>query len=211
MGTDDGLLRPRGLRRLRILALLAFVAGAALTLSSFASAPARGRAIILRNAAGAEAHVLPTGAIIQRLLVPDRSGKLDDVVLGYDTEAEYAASPYFGAVVGRVANRIANATFMLGGREYRLAKNEAGMPGSLHGGQRGFDKVEWRPTQLNASAVVLRYFSADGEEGYPGNVHAEVYYELTPASELVFELRATSDQPTPINLAQHSYFNLAVC
>jgi aldose 1-epimerase len=154
-----------------------------------------------------------------------------DVVLGFDDERKYAdgSSPYFGAIAGRFANRIANATFELDGKRYSLSKNERGFPGSLHGGARGFDKVEWEAEHLDryalkhrrrGDAVRLRYRSADGEEGYPGTLEVEIVYTLldTEASgtqspavgELVQSITATvSGSPTVINLAQHSYFNLA--
>ncbi|KAL1523132.1 hypothetical protein AB1Y20_018088 [Prymnesium parvum] len=192
-------------RRLKWL-LLALLLAAGYFLLFFD--PSYDRPIILRNAAGAEAHILLTGAVIQRLLVPDRHGKLDDVVLGHDSEAAYRASPYFGAVVGRVANRIANATFELDGETYTLATNEAGMPGSLHGGRRGFDKVRWKVKARSNDFVLLEYTSPDGEEGYPGAVDLLVRYEVSPRSELVFEVSARTTKPTPINIAQHSYFNL---
>ena len=158
-------------------------------------------------------HVLPVGAIIQRLYVPDKHGNLADISLGFDDAdlGRYTdgTSPYFGAVVGRVANRIANATFTLDGTAYTLARNEGTFPGSLHGGKRGWDKVSWRAHKLSASAVTLAYRSANGEEGYPGTVEASVTYTLTPENELVMEMVATTDAATPINMAQHAYFNLA--
>ena len=140
----------------------------------------------------ARSHFLRTGASIQRLLVPDRHGTFDDVVLGFEDEASYAAAstPYFGAVAGRVANRIANATFTLDGKTYRLETNEPGFPGSLHGGRRGFDKVQWEAEKLDPNAlkhrrrgeaVRFRYRSVAGEEGYPGTLTAEVTYTLLEA------------------------------
>ena len=157
-------------------------------------------------------HVLPVGAIIQRLFVPDKNGVLADISLGFD-DAEVGkytdgTSPYFGAVVGRVANRIANATFTLDGRTHHLNRNEGSFPGSLHGGKRGWDKVTWRVQRATESSVLLARHSPAGDEGYPGAVDATVLYELTAANELVIEMRATSDAPTPINMAQHIYFNL---
>ena len=192
--------------------------------------------IVLRNGHGVEVHVLPTGASIQKLLLPDRSGTLADVVLGFDTETPYAdgTSPYFGAIVGRVANRIANATFTIDGRRYHLGVNEKGFPGSLHGGFKGFDKVKWTAERLSprrllnrrhGQAVRLSYTSPNGEEGYPGMLEVEVVYTLIDSaratddadvplaaggySELIQTISATvSGVPTPVNLAQHSYFNL---
>ncbi|KAL3928564.1 MAG: hypothetical protein SGPRY_002335 [Prymnesium sp.] len=205
MGGKQAPLRLR--RRVQLPLLLA--AGVALWFVLLRD-PSFNRPIVLRNAAGAEAHVLRTGAIIQRLLVPDRTGRLEDVVLGLDSEAQYLTSPYFGAVVGRVANRIANATFELDGKTHSLATNEAGMPGSLHGGRRGFDKVRWNIKQVGTDFVLLEYHSPDGEEGYPGAVDVLLRYEMSPRSELVFEVKARTTKPTPINIAQHTYFNLAV-
>ena len=163
--------------------------------------------LVLRNKAGIEVHLLQTGASIQRLLLPDRDGKLADVVLGFDEEARYSdgTSPYFGAIVGRVANRIANASFVLDGKTYRLATNEGGMPGTLHGGTRGFDKVRWAATRLNpyalkhrrrGDAISMRYVSQAGEEGYPGTLDVEVTYTLNDDDELVQSIRATTDAPT---------------
>ena len=195
--------------RLTLSGKLAVLAAVALTAYVWLSSRTNSEVILLRNAAGSEVHVLRTGAIIKKLRVPDRDGNLDDVVLGFDDEARYLRdSPYFGAVVGRVANRIANATFELDGATYRLATNEGGMPGTLHGGARGFDKVAWNVLHRTTDKVVLEYTSADGEEGYPGELHVKVRYELTARSELVFEVTAHTTKPTPINIAQHSYFNL---
>lgn len=167
--------------------------------------------IVLRNSLGVEVHVLRRGAILQRLLLPDKSGATD-VVLGFDEEGPYkdGTSPYFGALVGRVANRIANARFSLDGHTYELAANNG--PNTLHGGKVGYDKVEWqaqREDGIRGQAVRLTYTSADGEEGFPGTVHVSVTYTLTEASELITEMHATTDKATPFNLAQHSYFNLA--
>lgn len=172
-------------------------------------------AIVLKNG-NLEVHVLRIGALIQRLLVPDRDGKIDDIVLGFDTEEPYAdgTSPYFGAVVGRVANRIANAHFTLNGKEYKLAANNG--PNCLHGGIVGFSRVQWRVVEeessdasLDGSASLrLAYTSPDGDEGFPGTVEAQVTFKLTKDNRLRVEMKATSDAPTPLNLAQHSYFNL---
>eukprot|EP00966_Prymnesium_polylepis_P250777 5798662-Prymnesium_polylepis.1 len=186
--------------RFKLLALLAVLLGAYFLLHD----TSYDKAIVLRNAAGAEAHVLLTGAILQRVRVPDRNGNLDDVVLGYDSEAPYLSSPYFGAVVGRVANRVANATFELDGETYTLATNEAGMPGSLHGGRHGLDKVRWHIVEKFPDVVILHYHAADGEEGYPGLLDVEVRYEMSSRSELVFDVNARTTKPTPINVAQHS-------
>jgi aldose 1-epimerase len=165
----------------------------------------------LKNAHGIELKVLDYGGIIVSLKVPDRTGKLGDVVLGYDSLAGYErASPYFGAIVGRYGNRIAHGRFTLDGRTYALATNNG--PNHLHGGVRGFDKVVWDVTPLEARdsvALILRRTSPDGEEGYPGTLHATVTYTLTSRNEVIFDYQATADRATPVNLTQHSYFNLA--
>lgn len=165
----------------------------------------------LTNAAGLEVRAMTYGGIIVSLRVPDRRGQLDDIVLGYDTAAAYAAPhPYFGAIVGRYANRIANARFTLDGKTYQLKANNG--PNHLHGGVTGFDKVTWsgEPFQDERGAgVVLTYTSRDGEEGYPGTLAARVTYTLTDRNELIFDYHATTDAPTVVNLSQHSYFNLA--
>lgn len=164
-------------------------------------------AIVLKNG-DLEVHVLPMGAVIQRLLVPDRAGTLDDVVLGFETVEPYAdgTSPYFAAVVGRVANRIAGARFSLGGTEYKLAANNG--PNCLHGGVVGFSRVAWRVEAQSSASVRLVHTSPDGDEGFPGAVEAAVTYTLTPDNRLRVEMEGITSAPTPLNLAQHSYFNL---
>ena len=151
------------------------------------------------------------GGIIVSILVPDRAGDLGDVVLGHDTLDGYLRDrTYVGAVVGRYANRIADARFTLDGTTYRLVANDGRH--HLHGGVKGFDKVVWQAEPFRAeggAGVVLRYTSPDGEEGYPGTLDVRVTYTLTGANELMVDYRATTDQPTPVNLTQHSYFNLA--
>ncbi|MGE5803687.1 MAG: aldose epimerase family protein, partial [Gemmatimonadota bacterium] len=145
--------------------------------------------------------------MVMSLQVPDRGGRLANVVLGFETPEEYAANPrYLGAIVGRYANRIANARFTLDGRTYRLAANSGA--NHLHGGVTGFDKRVWRAA-CGAAWLELRYLSPDGEEGYPGNLDVRVRYTLTADNELIVEYFATTDKPTPVNLTQHSYFNLA--
>jgi aldose 1-epimerase len=165
----------------------------------------------LTNAGGMEVRAITYGAIIQAILLPDGTGRLADVTLGFDSLAGYLGdSPYFGAVVGRYANRIARGRFTLDGRTYRLATNNG--PNSLHGGVKGFDKVVWRARSFqrgDSVGVTFEHTSPDGDEGYPGTLRAEVTYTLTPANELVVDYRATTDKPTPVNLSQHSYFNLA--
>ena len=141
------------------------------------------------------------------LLVPDKDGRRADVVLGFETPEEYAANPrYLGAIVGRYANRIANAQFTLDGKTYQLAANNG--RNHLHGGITGFDKRVWRAA-CDAARLELRYVSPDGEEGYPGNLDVLVAYTLTDDNALVVEYFATTDKPTPVNLTQHTYFNLA--
>jgi aldose 1-epimerase len=164
----------------------------------------------LNNAAGATAKVTTYGAILTELRVPDNKGKIGDVVLGFDTLKGYLdGHPYFGSNAGRVANRIAKGRFTLDGKEYKLATNNG--PNSLHGGLKGFDKVVWHagPASADGPSVVFNYRSADGEEGYPGNLDVSILYTLTHANELRVVYRAVTDKATPINLAHHSYFNLA--
>lgn len=169
----------------------------------------------LSNTRGATVEIINYGAIVTRLIVPDRSGKKEDVVLGFNTLAEYVKdSPYLGCIVGRYGNRIAKGEFVLEGRKYTLAKNNApgGMPCHLHGGEVGFDKVVWQATPVianNTAGLKLAYSSRDGEEGYPGNLEVEVWYWWTNQNELKIEYRASTDKPTPVNLTHHSYFNLA--
>jgi aldose 1-epimerase len=166
----------------------------------------------LTNVKGLEVRAIEYGAIIVSLRTPDRAGRIDDVVLGYDTLAGYVAnnSPYLGAIVGRYANRIARGRFTLDGREYTLATNNA--PNHLHGGVKGFDKVVWDGEPVDGTAgsgVAFSYTSRDGEEGYPGTLKARVTYSLNDRGELTVDYHATTDKPTVINLSQHSYFNLS--
>lgn len=165
----------------------------------------------LKNANGIELRILDYGGIIVSLIAPDRAGHLDDIVLGFDSPADYqGASAYFGAIIGRYANRIARGRFALDGRSYALAMNDG--PNHLHGGVRGFDKVVWDVSPFEAKdsvGLTLRYTSPNGEEGYPGTLRATVTYTLTEESELIFDYHTTTDRPTPVNLTQHSYFNLA--
>ena len=165
----------------------------------------------LMNTKGAKAEITNYGGIVVSLCVPDRNGKLGDVVLGYDTLAEYVANnPYFGCLVGRYGNRIAKGKFTLDGKECRLATNNG--PNHLHGGVKGFDKVVWqaRPFQTkDGPALELKYVSKDGEEGYPGNLSVTALYTLTNDNALRLDYTATTDKPTLCNLTHHSYFNLA--
>lgn len=165
----------------------------------------------LTNNSGVSTKITNYGGIVLTLNVPDKSGQLGDVVLGYDTVAEYLkASPYFGALIGRYGNRIAQAKFSLNGVEYALAKNDG--PNSLHGGIKGFDKVVWQAKTSDSPAgpaLELTYLSPDGEEDYPGNLAVKVVYTLTHNNELRIDYSATTDKDTVVNLTHHSYFNLA--
>ena len=165
---------------------------------------------LLTNSRGMRAAITNYGGIVVELWVPDRQGRLADVVLGYPAVEEYVkASPYFGAIIGRYGNRIGKARFTLGGKEYRLAANDHG--NHLHGGIKGFDKVIWQaqPAETpHGPQLTLSYLSRDGEEGYPGNLEATVTYRVTADNALEIEYRATADKPTPVNLTNHSYFNL---
>jgi aldose 1-epimerase len=168
----------------------------------------------LTNRQGMRADITDYGAIVVRLFAPGRDGGWDDVVLGFNRVEDYVrSSPYFGAVVGRVGNRIAHGRFTLDGRTYTLATNNApgGLPCHLHGGKVGFDKVLWRAqsrVEDDTAVLQLDYVSRDGEEGYPGNLAVTVHYRLLNDNSLRVEYRAVTDQPTPVNLTQHSYFNL---
>jgi aldose 1-epimerase len=165
----------------------------------------------LNNANGCEAKITNYGGIVVSLKVPDKTGKLADVVLGYETLDKYIEkSPYFGALVGRYGNRIGKGKFTLNGKEYTLAVNNG--PNHLHGGIVGFDKVVWRAKEIKKAEGVgleLTYLSKDGEEGYPGNLSVTVRYLWTNDNELRIDYLATTDKPTVVNLTNHSYFNLA--
>lgn len=164
----------------------------------------------LANANGMVVKVINYGGIITDLLTPDKEGNPGNVVLGYDSLAGYlqAGNPYFGTLVGRYANRIAKATFKIDTAAYKLAVNNNG--NALHGGLKGFDKALWKVTPLPGdTSLLLEYTSADGEEGYPGTLEAQVIYTLTANNALKIEYVATTDKPTPVNLTQHTYFNLS--
>ncbi len=163
----------------------------------------------LTNSKGLRARIMNYGGIIVSLEVPGRDGTLADIVLGHDTAAEYAdGGPYFGAVIGRFGNRIKDGTFSLEGVEYILAQNNGS--NALHGGFRGFDKVIWDAEILESeNAVRMMYVSVDGEEGFPGEVKTGVTYTLTEEDELKIDYVAETTQATPLNLTNHSYFNLA--
>ena len=163
------------------------------------------------NARGTEVRAISYGGIIQSLKVADRTGKVDDIVLGFDSLDGYLGEhPFFGAIIGRYGNRIGKARFTLDGRTYTLAANNG--PNHLHGGLKGFDKVVGKAEPLKSDrgvGVVFTRTSPDGEEGYPGNLAVRVTYTLTDQNELIVEYQATTDRATPVNLTQHSYFNLA--
>ena len=163
----------------------------------------------LTNSKGMQADIMTYGGILVSLKVPDRSGNLSDVVLGFDSLDGYQRNPapYFGALIGRYGNRIGGARFTLNGAEYKLAQNNG--PNHLHGGLRGFDKVVWKARRPDAQSLELTYLSKDGEEGYPGNLTVTVTYTLTDNNELKLDYRATTDKDTVLNLTNHSYFNLA--
>ncbi|MCY4571794.1 MAG: galactose mutarotase [Gemmatimonadetes bacterium] len=165
----------------------------------------------MTNPAGIEVRAITYGGIITTLKTPDRDGNLDDIVLGFDSLEPYdAGSPYFGSIIGRYGNRIARGQFTLDGETFTLATNNGA--NHLHGGDIGFDKVVWTGEPFerdDAVGVVFTYTSPDGEEGYPGTLEVRVTYTLTDAGELIFDYHATADRATPVNLTQHSYFNLA--
>jgi aldose 1-epimerase len=171
----------------------------------------------LRNSDGMEATIMTYGGIVTSLKVPDKSGNFADVVLGFDTldgytKASYTKNcPYFGALIGRYGNRIANGKFSLAGIEYTLAKNN--LPNTLHGGCKGFDKVIWKVEAAEVGAhgpkLELTYVSKDGEEGHPGNLTVHATYTVTEDNALQIKFEATTDKATVVNLTHHSYFNLA--
>ncbi len=157
------------------------------------------------------AKVMTYGAILVELDAPDRDGKPGDVVLGFESLDGYLAGhPFFGATVGRVANRVAGGKFSLDGKDYTLAVNNG--PNSLHGGVKGFDKVVWKAEDVSGPtgpAVRFTYLSKDGEEGYPGNLSVAVTYTVTADDAVRIDYKATTDKATPVNLTNHSYFNLS--
>lgn len=168
-------------------------------------------AVTLTNGAGMSARIMTLGATLQSLAVPDKAGHKDDVVLGYDTAQEYLTRPnYFGASVGRYANRIAKGKFSLDGKGYTLVTNDG--PNSLHGGPKGFDKRLWKIDAVTSgpdAKAVFSYVSADGEEGFPGELKVTATYSLNEQNELKLEYKATTSKPTVLNLTNHSYFNLS--
>lgn len=167
----------------------------------------------LRNAAGMEVHITNYGGTITYIKVKDGNGQFGDVVLGFDSLAGYTAknnTSYFGATIGRYANRLAHGTFTLDGHVFHIPQNENG--NTLHGGTRGFDKHVWdvvrKPTAGNP-VLEIHYLSPDGQEGFPGNLNVNVTFTVTPQNELKIQYRATTDKDTVLNLTNHSYFNLS--
>jgi aldose 1-epimerase len=171
----------------------------------------------LTNAKGMKATISTFGGTLTSLLVPDKDGKLSDVVLGFDSVSGYLSpefkksNPYFGALIGRYGNRIAKGKFTIDGKAYQVGVNNNG--NSLHGGNQGFNQKVWtaKPgTSADGQTLTLTYLSKDGEEGYPGNLNVTVTYTLTEANALSIDYAATTDKATPVNLTNHAYFNLAL-
>ena len=186
-----------------------------ITKESFGTSP-EGKAVevyTLKNAKGAEARIMTYGGVVLSLKMPDKSGQFGDVVLGCDKLEDYTKTPpvpYFGALIGRYGNRIGKAQFTLDGQTYKLSANDHG--NTLHGGNKGFDKVLWTATDKQTDAgpsLVLNYTSKDGEEGYPGTLNVTATYTLTDNNELRLDFTATTDKDTVVNLTHHGYFNLA--
>lgn len=164
----------------------------------------------LTNSKGTEVKITNYGGIVTSFVTADKAGNKSNIVLGFDSLGGYLQKPpYFGALVGRYGNRISDGKFTLDGKEYKLAANNG--KNALHGGLKGFDKVVWTSTVMNDTVpeLMLTYLSKDGEEGYPGNLKVMVHYTLTEADELKIEYSATTDKATPVNLTNHSYFNLS--
>jgi len=162
----------------------------------------------LKNTSGMQVSITNYGARIVQILVPDRHGNKVDIVLGFDDLQKYkdANSAYYGAIVGRYANRIANGTFTLHGKKYELDKNNSGL--TLHGGSNGFNKQVWQLKARTDSTISLSYLSKDGEDGFPGNLKVEVTYKLTKRNELKLAYKAVTDRETVVNFTNHSFFNL---
>lgn len=165
----------------------------------------------LENRGGIKVCISDFGGIITQILAPDRHGGLADIVLGYDTLADYVADrAFFGATIGRFGNRIANGRFAIDGETHQLAQNDGAH--HLHGGPQGFHKTKWDAYTMNlpgAVALVLRHVSPDGDQGYPGQLSATITYQINADNELRVRYHAITDKPTPVNLTQHTYFNLA--
>lgn len=163
----------------------------------------------ITNANGMQVSVINYGGTVTKLITPDKSGAMGDVVTGFESLDGFLQKgvPYFGALIGRYGNRIANAKFTLDGKTYSLPANNNG--NSLHGGDKGYDKVYWNIEKAGDSSLKLTYLSKDGEQGYPGNLNIEVIYTLTSDNSLKIDYTATTDKATPINLTNHCYFNLS--
>ena len=165
----------------------------------------------LRNSHGMQATIITYGGVLQALEVPDKNGKVEDVVLGFDDVQGYeAGTAFFGATIGRFGNRLAGGAFELDGKRFQVPLNDG--PNALHGGAEGFDKKVWEAKPVkdkDSVGVTLTYLSKDGEMGFPGNLKTEVTYRLTDSNELHIDYKATTDKPTVVNLTNHSYFNLA--
>ena len=196
------------------LVLCANAANAATATSGSFGALADGTkidSVTLTNGAGMSARIITLGATLQSVIVPDKQGRKEDVTLGYDKAQDYLTRPnYFGVSVGRYADRIAKGKFSLDGKTYTLATNDG--PNSLHGGAKGFDKRVWKIDAMSSGAdakVTLSYVSADGEEGFPGQMRATVTYTLNEKNELRLDYGATTSKPTVVNLTNHAYFNLS--
>lgn len=164
--------------------------------------------ITLKNSSGAQAEILTLGAALTKLTVPDANGQFSNVVLSHADWEQYWDNPdYIGVVVGRCANRIERGHFSIDGNDYQVVQNNGN--NHLHGGSKGFSRVPWSVEARNTNSVTLSYLSADGEDGYPGNLNVLVTYELTDKNQLAIEYRAATDKTTIVNLTQHSYFNLS--
>jgi aldose 1-epimerase len=164
----------------------------------------------LTNASGMSVSIINYGGTITRIMAPDKNGTMGDVVLGYDSLSGFLqkGNPYFNALIGRYGNRIAKGKFTLDGKAYTLAGNNNG--NSLHGGNKGYDKVVWTATKpAGDNSLELTYVSKDGEEGYPGTLNIKVVYSLAPDNSLKIDYTATTDKATPVNLTSHCYFNLS--
>ncbi|HEY2648755.1 MAG TPA: aldose epimerase family protein [Puia sp.] len=166
-------------------------------------------AYTIKNNKGLKAVISNYGGTLLALWAPDRSGNSGNIILGYDSLAGYRqkANPYFGALIGRYANRIHQGTFQIDGKTYTLALNNHG--NALHGGLKGFDKIIWTVNSVNDSSLALSYLSRDGEEGYPGNLNVKVVYTITSENGLMIDYTALTDMKTPVNLTNHAYFNLS--
>ena len=166
---------------------------------------------IVRNSNGLELSITNYGGRVTSILVPNKSGKLENIVLGFDNLDDYLKDKYYlGAIIGRFANRISKGVFNLEGKTYTLRVNNGS--NHLHGGLKGFDKVVWDVKEVNCKSqkgIKLSYVSKDNEEGYPGNLNVEISYLLTENNEIIIEYKAITDKTTPINLTHHGYFNLS--